>query len=326
MLLVLAGCGDSNAKDENAAKPKAPQRSSEGASALPAIEDVVDAGGERFEVPAADWIQLAGGAVWTTLAESAVIRLDPSAGRQRTRTPTKAPTCLAMDAGLGSLWVGVCSEPSMVLRIDPDDGHVLDSFRVPGILQEEGSLAVGSGAVWAVTALPEQVLVRIDPDSGKVRKQRTISGDAAGVRAGLGGLWLTDPVAGELLRVDPRTGKVVAQTKTGAGARFLDVGEGAVWVQNNDDGTVTRVDPTTNRAVATIHVDDGPISGGDLAVGGGFVWARVSGSLVAKIDPATNAVVARYGPAGGSGGVTADSDAVWITAHDIDAVYRLPLR
>ena len=147
----------------------------------------------------------------------------------------------------------------------------------------------------------------------------------AGARARLGGLWLTDPVRGSLVRLDPATGRSIGSLETGAGARFFDVGEGGVWVQNNDDGTVTRVDPRTNKVVATTKVEEGPISGGDLAVGGGFVWARVSSALVTKIDPRTNTVVARYGPAGGSGSVAADASAVWVTAHDVNAVYRLPL-
>ena len=45
--------------------------------------------------------------------------------------------------------------------------------------------------------------------------------------------------------------------------------------------------------------------------------------VVAKIDPATDTVVARYGPAGGSGSVAADDRAVWITAHDILRIWRL---
>ena len=85
------------------------------------------------------------------------------------------------------------------------------------------------------------------------------------------------------------------------------------------------MDPHNHGVVATITVDDGPVDGGDLAVGGGFVWARVSGSLVSKIDPRINRVVARYGPAAGSGSLAADASALWITAHDVNAVYRLPL-
>jgi len=45
-----------------------------------------------------------------------------------------------------------------------------------------------------------------------------------------------------------------------------------------------------------------------------------------KIDPATNAVVARYSPTAGSGSVAADGDNVWVSAHDHDVVYRLPLK
>ena len=126
-------------------------------------------------------------------------------------------------------------------------------------------------------------------------------------------------------RRDPSTGALVTSVPTGKGARFFAVGEGAVWVQNNVDGTVTRVDPATNLAVATIAVDSGPVDGGDLAVGGGYVWARVTDTIVAKIDPATNTVVARYSPAAGSGSVAADATAAWISAHDEDLVYRLPL-
>ena len=72
--------------------------------------------------------------------------------------------------------------------------------------------------------------------------------------------------------------------------------------------------------------DSGAVDGGDLAVGGGFVWARVSDTLVAKIDPATNSVVARYAPESGSGSVAADTDNAWVSAHDHDVVYRLPLQ
>jgi hypothetical protein len=46
----------------------------------------------------------------------------------------------------------------------------------------------------------------------------------------------------------------------------------------------------------------------------------------ARIDPETNRVVERYGPAVGSGSVAADDDAVWVTAHDVRKIWRLPLR
>ena len=47
--------------------------------------------------------------------------------------------------------------------------------------------------------------------------------------------------------------------------------EGSVWVLGTDPGVVTRVDPDTDVVEATINVSDGPVSGGDIAVGGGYV-------------------------------------------------------
>jgi YVTN family beta-propeller protein len=197
---------------------------------------------------------------------------------------------------------------------------------LPGfVIVQEGSVASGEGAVWVVGDAPERTLLRIDPKTNRVASRTRVPDTVVAARAGLGALWLTDPTRGLLLRLDPRTQKTVATVEVGAGARFFAVGEAAVWVQNNIDGTVSRIDPATNAVTATIKVDSGVVDGGDLAVGGGFVWARVSDALVAKIDPRTNTVVARYGPAGGSGSVAADGSAVWISAHDIDVVYRLPL-
>jgi YVTN family beta-propeller protein len=105
----------------------------------------------------------------------------------------------------------------------------------------------------------------------------------------------------------------------------LAIDEGSVWVMNSGDGTVTRVDASTNAVIATIDVAKYPVEGGDMAVGGGYAWARISAELVAQIDPSTNSVIALYGPSAGSGSVAADADALWISAHDVTKVWRVPL-
>jgi streptogramin lyase len=106
---------------------------------------------------------------------------------------------------------------------------------------------------------------------------------------------------------------------------FLDVGAGGVWVMEQDDGTVSHIDPTVDQVVSTIVTDPPSIQGGDITVGEGAVWVRVTGVLVARIDPRTDAVTERYGLAGGSGSAAAGSGALWISAHDVGALYRVPL-
>jgi YVTN family beta-propeller protein len=294
--------------------------------------DITAAGATTLDIADADWLQVAKAHVWTTLSTprgGTIQQLDAQTGaEQRSIFNAGADTCTAMDLGFGSLWAAVCgSTDGRVVRLDPRSGKVLARVTLKDRrIQEEGSVAAAEGFVWVVTAPPQASLVQIDPRANRVVRAHALPGGVVSVRAGLGAVWLANPLRGELLRLDPRTAEVVATIPVGLGPRFFAVGEGAVWVQNNLDGTVSRVDPATNTVTATVTVNDGPIEGGDLAVGGGFVWARVSDWLVSKIDPATSEVVARYGPSAGSGSVAADESAVWISAHDIDVVYRLPLR
>jgi YVTN family beta-propeller protein len=94
---------------------------------------------------------------------------------------------------------------------------------------------------------------------------------------------------------------------------------------NQGDGSVSRIDPKTNQLVATVEVGV-PGPGGDIAVGDGAVWVRASKVLLSVIDPKTNQVVKRYGPAQGSGAVRAGNGKVWVSAHDVNKVWRLDTR
>jgi hypothetical protein len=267
-----------------------------------------------------DWISVAGGAAWVA-TEDGIQRLDHATGAPGVVVPVTS-ICTAMDTALKSLWAADCSA-SELIRIDPGDGTVSKRYPVTSApIQQEGSVTATRDSAWVATG--DVALTRIDLRTGKATAT-PLPGMAAGVRAGLGSVWVTLPDKDELLRIDPADGSIVAEIPVGAGPRFLAVGEGGVWVQNNRDGTVTHVDQD-GAVVATISVDPSGIDGGDIATGGGFVWARITRALVAKIDPATDAVVAVYGPGKGSGSVAADDEAAWITAHDVSSIWRLPLR
>ncbi len=137
-------------------------------------------------------------------------------------------------------------------------------------------------------------------------------------------MWITGTAGDTLYRVDPNDGHVIASIKVGSAPRFLTVGDDGVWTLDQGDGTVSHVDPATNTVKSIIPVDTGFIKGGDIASGGGAIWARVTDSLIVRVDPTTDTVTANYGPASGSGSVAADDSAVWVTAHDSDSVWRLP--
>jgi streptogramin lyase len=189
-------------------------------------------------------------------------------------------------------------------------------------LRQEGSIGVGVSGVWLVSTDDE--LVHLDPVVNQVDGRWPLPAGSAAVREGLGRVWVTVPATDSLLRIDPADPRTAQSIKVGDGPRFLAIGEDAVWVMNQDDGSVSRVD-ASGSVVATIAVSDVPIQGGDIDVGDGAVWVRIEQDLMVRVDVATETVGQRFGPPSGSGGVAADREVVWVTAHDTASLWRLPL-
>jgi virginiamycin B lyase len=269
-----------------------------------------------------DWLSIAGDSVWAAGVEPGIGRFDLATAKQRTGVDAGG-VCLGMDVAFDSLWVGDCAAGTL-LRIDPATGTIRVTIKLPGVPNEESSVAAGEGAVW-ITAGSPPALIRIDPKTNKVTTTVDTPALVGALRAGAGGLWYIS-AAGNVLRLDPKTGATVKTIAAGQVPRFTAIGAGSVWVLNQADGTVSRIDGKTNDVTATVVVSGQSIEGGDMAFGGGFAWARVSDALVAQIDPATNRVVRRIGDPAGSGSVAANDGAVWISAHDVHTIWRVPLQ
>jgi virginiamycin B lyase len=318
---VLAACGGG---DEPAKKPTATATAARTPAAV-AETNVENAGAEKIFIKG-DWLAAGEGGIWLS-GDSDVFRLDPGTGRRKAAIPVKQGPCEASDVGFGAVWTATCKTRGLA-RIDPSTNRVAGHVRlpVPVGLDGEGSIGAGEGGVWLAIDGPGCTgcrVARVEPRTMKVTARIPVQAGAATVRTGEGSVWVANPDKDLVEQIDPGSEKVVRSVKTGGGPRFFDVGEGAVWTLNQIDGSVTRIDPATGTAT---NVDAGvPGDGGDLTAGGGSVWVRGSDKLLARIDPKTNRVVARYGPSSGSGAVIVGAGAVWISAHDIDTVWRLPL-
>jgi YVTN family beta-propeller protein len=230
-------------------------------------------------------------------------------------------SCAALDTGFGAAWTATCSGDGLA-RIDPATGAVTTVDLGAVIPDSEASIGVGEGAVWVVVEGNPRRLLRVDPTTMAIAASYDIPGSPTAVRAGLGAVWVSDPTKSLVHRVDPATGAIAATISVGKQPQFIVVGEGSLWTMDQNSGTISRVDPATNSVSATIRLGE-TIQGGDIAVGGGSIWLRGSRTLLFQIDPATNEIVARYGPSAGSGSVAADESAVWITAHDVTTIWRL---
>lgn len=293
------------------------------AAALPEIQDIEGAGALEIHTSGnADWVTVAGGSAWVANLGIGITRYDLATGEMLGEVVTN-DICLAMDEGFGSLWAGDCVDNTL-LRIDLATGELLATIDLPFGIPSESSVAVGDDGVWMLSTGTQRTLVRIDPATNEVADSFPAPGGTTAVRAGAGSLWITRADAGQLLRVDPATGEVLAEIDAAPDCVFLAFGEGGVWTMGST-GEVVHVDRERDSVLATIPTG-GRVDHGDVAVGGGYVWARISESLFAQIDPATNTVVARYGPPSeGSGGIDADDQAVWVSDFLGRTLWRLSL-
>jgi streptogramin lyase len=274
-----------------------------------------------------DWLAAGEGAVWLSGA-SEIQRLDPHSGQKVATIPVPARPCEASDVGFGSLWTATCGRTGLA-RIDPATNRVADQIRlkVPASLDGEGSIGAGEGGVWLVLdgqGCKACRLAKVKPGPMSVTAEVSIDAGAAGVRVGEGSVWVTNPDRDEVQQIDPRSEEVVGTYPVGGSPRFLAVGEGGVWTLNQVDGSITRIDPETGEEVATIPAEIVG-GGGDMTAGGGGVWARGTYTLLSRVDTDKNQVVEQYGPSSGSGAVIVAFGAVWISAHDVNTVWRLPL-
>jgi len=331
--VLLAACSSPSAVATPSASPthaplasqasSATPRSTPAANPLPAEKVVTAIPGAVSTRTASQgyWLTVAGDFVWVANENVGLSRFEPATGTLVGTTALTEDFCQGMESGFASLWVSNCTNPTL-LRFSLANGSVQARIAIPSGLEDEASIAVTDSGVWALTKAG--TLVHVDPNKNAVIGEIPAPSGAAALRGGLGSLWITSGT-GQVSRIDPATGVVTATAQAGLGARFLAVGLGSVWVLNSETATVSRIDPTANPTVATIAVGSAPVDGGDIAIGAGFVWARVSDTLVAQIDPVTNLTVARFGPASGSGSVGASPGVLWISIENQMLLWRVPL-
>jgi virginiamycin B lyase len=139
---------------------------------------------------------------------------------------------------------------------------------------------------------------------------------------GAGSLWVGAWPDREVVRIDPRSNRVTARFPAGGNPAGLAVDATTVWVVHRDTDEVVRVDPRTGRVVARIRLDPLPseFAPGDrrflpslVAVGAGAGWVASARGAVARIDAASNRVVAvirlaRQAPAG----IAVAGHTVWV--------------
>lgn len=257
----------------------------------------------------ADWVLITPDATWVAGKHPHLVRkIDPRTNRIIATAQLPDNPCAGLAAGFGSIWVPLCGAHARIARVDAR------TAKVTAIIDQgppaEGGIAASRDSVW-FTSDAAGILMRLDPRTNQVRQTVHIAAGSFNPLVSHDMVWVTSVTGNLVSAVDARTGALVTTVPTGPQPRFLAAGGGAIWTLNQGDGTVTRVDERTRRGIATIALGI-PGNGGDIAYGGGRVWATTIGIPLSAIDAATNEVVGQWVGAGGDS-LRYGQGTVWLT-------------
>jgi hypothetical protein len=216
----------------------------------------------------------------------------------------------AIAASDSAVWV--LSDDGRLFRVDPVTNKVVATISLPAGEWPEAYVAVGDGAVWVTVASPDTI---------------------------------KEPQFDSLLRIDPQTNQIVARIHVGDSPEGIGVTSDSIWTANHrsswdakaNEATgiydVSRVSVATNREVVRPVVETRK-KGSDphaywccgpqgMTFAAGSIWItdpQDSGKgLVVRVDPATDAVIARIafanGKADACGNMVGDDSAVWFASN-----------
>jgi len=265
-----------------------------------------------------DFMAFGFGSLWM-MSGSSMLRVDPKDnGVTEIKVPGAIGTYRGIAVGEGAVWIPD-TRSETIYKLDPVTNSVVKQLKA-NFYDSEGSIGVGVGAVW-IAALGDKyqaVLTRFNSETGATEANIPLREGSIAAVVDFGSVWVTNNEKSELYRIDPATNRVVSATPLRNRPRFLASGEGAIWVLNQGDGTVQRIDGKTGAVVATIETVTGFRGGGDIVVGGGYVWVNLkSGLPVIQIDPRTNTLIRMFKGYGMGDGIRFGAGSLWISGTNI---------
>jgi streptogramin lyase len=222
---------------------------------------------------------------------------------------------------------------AVVVLLSGGEGHARAAVLTLAIGKTPARLTVGGGFVW-VPLGPEGVVARVDPRSLAVKRIGGFARDpfAASVDADgkIGGIWVTDSGAAQVVRIDPVTSRRGKPIDVTPDPNDIAVGEGFVWTADgNFDAPprarfyVSRIDPKS-RAVKQIDIGARPAG---IGTGAGYAWVSSVAGSVQTIAPRSGAIVGTPIAVGDDlEDVVADDASVWVAVKGSGEVAHIDPR
>jgi streptogramin lyase len=203
-----------------------------------------------------------------------------------------------------------------VVGVDLDRGAVVTTVPVTKAAAQ-GHLGVTDGRVWVLLG-DGSALVGIDVTTGERGVEVALGVRGTDLVAADGSVWVVSAVDDAVVRVDTTTGTVGWQAPVGAVALALGP-DGTLWVGGR---TTTRLDADTGEVLGTIP-DAGPGADGSLAADDDGIWVRSQAAFLRHLGPDGEVLASHDADVTSGGDVLIAHGAVWTTAYDDAALFRI---
>jgi virginiamycin B lyase len=271
----------------------------------------------EFPAPAKpDWLFFSGSAF--ACGKDSLDRIDPKTNKQGEPIAGLSKPCGGMASAFDSLWVPACGTSSLA-RIDGKTFKVIATIAT-GVASGDNIIAATDDSIWLETD-DKTTLSRVDPDQNMVVAELRVPTGCRGLTFGESALWIACPVENKVLRINPITNLVEQAIKVSEQPDFVAAGEGSIWVLCRKDGKIDRIDPKTNKVSKTIELGV-PGAGGQMALGGGFLWVTQPGFPLTRIDVKSETVVQQFRGEGG-GAIAVSPGAIWLSNVKAATVWRI---
>jgi streptogramin lyase len=139
-------------------------------------------------------------------------------------------------------------------------------------------------------------------------------------------VWVSNSPKHSVSRLDPASNAATTFAVGKNPCSGLAAAFGSVWVPNCGDSTITRLDLKDGKTQATFPLTIANDEGG-VATGAGSFWILTDAKgTLARVDPATNKVVAEIYVAPGSYACAFGENAVWVTSSEKNTLTRVNAR
>jgi YVTN family beta-propeller protein len=198
-------------------------------------------------------IAVGSGAVWVAVGAS-VYRIGPGttlAGNRVTRAFAALPRdgfIGDIAVGAGAVWVTDTTH-GKVYRFAASTGRL---EAVVPVGATAGAMAVGDGGVWVANG-DARTVSRISVVRNRVGLVVKVPGVPSHMTAAESGLWVTDGTGSVMTLPEGTSGRVLT-VPVGGEATGVAASGGTVWVSSTTNGTLSRIDARQRAVVARVHV------------------------------------------------------------------------